>query len=71
MPADTDLAVAYGYDNSVVTKRGQTGGAMSSVSAAYIQAAMLELAELRPGATPVAVAVPNNDRPPILAYPEH
>lgn len=49
MPADTDLTVAYGYDESVVTKRDARGRAMSSVSAAYIQAVMLEQAELRPG----------------------
>ncbi|MFI5489209.1 methyltransferase, FxLD system [Micromonospora echinaurantiaca] len=55
MPADTDLTVAYGHDNSVVTKRDQHGRAMSSVSAAYIQAVMLELAELRPGMTVLEV----------------
>lgn len=49
MPADTDLTVAYGYDESVVTKRDARGRALSSVSAAYIQAVMLERAELRPG----------------------
>ncbi|WP_120321472.1 methyltransferase, FxLD system [Catellatospora citrea] len=49
MPADTDLAVVYGYDKPVVTKRDAQDQAMSSVSAAYIQAAMLELAQLRPG----------------------
>lgn len=55
MPGDTDLAVVYGYDNSVVTKRDEDGRAMSSVSAAYIQARMLELAELRPGMTVLEV----------------
>ena len=55
MPAGTDLAVAYGYDNSVVTKRDQNGRATSSVSAAYVQAVMLELAELRPGMTVLEV----------------
>lgn len=49
MPTDTDLTVAYGYDESVVTKRDARGRALSSVSAAYIQAVMLERAELRPG----------------------
>ncbi|MEU6073886.1 hypothetical protein [Micromonospora sp. NPDC047074] len=48
MPAGTELAVAYAYDQTVVTKCNQHGQAMSSVSAAYIQAVMLELAELRP-----------------------
>lgn len=49
LPADTPLEVAYGVDNSVVTKRDEHGVAVSSVSAAYIQARMLEQAELRPG----------------------
>ncbi|SCF48756.1 protein-L-isoaspartate(D-aspartate) O-methyltransferase [Micromonospora matsumotoense] len=55
MPDDTDLAVVYGYDRSVVTKRDGHGRAMSSVSAAYIQARMLELADLRPGMTVLEV----------------
>lgn len=55
MPAGTDLAVAYGFDNSVVTKRDEHGVAISSVSAAYIQARMLEPAELRPGMTVLEV----------------
>jgi protein-L-isoaspartate(D-aspartate) O-methyltransferase len=55
MPADTDLANAYGFDNSVVTKRDEHGVAISSVSAAYIQARMLEQAELSPGATVLEV----------------
>ncbi|BCJ51822.1 hypothetical protein Asp14428_32970 [Actinoplanes sp. NBRC 14428] len=49
LPAGTDLEVAYGVDNSVVTKRDEHGTAISSVSAAYIQARMLEQADLRPG----------------------
>lgn len=55
MPAATPLEVAYGYDNSVVTKRDQHGRAISSVSAAYIQARMLEQAELRPAMTVLEV----------------
>jgi protein-L-isoaspartate(D-aspartate) O-methyltransferase len=55
MPDDTDLAEVYGYDNSVVTKRDEHGRAMSSVSAAYIQARMLEMAELRVGMTVLEV----------------
>lgn len=55
MPADTPLEAAYGYDSSVVTKRDRHGVAISSVSAAYIQARMLELAELRPGMTVLQV----------------
>lgn len=51
MPADTELVVAYGYDNSVVIKRDAQGRALSSVSAAYIQAVMLEMAQLHPGMT--------------------
>jgi protein-L-isoaspartate(D-aspartate) O-methyltransferase len=51
LPADVPLEVAYGVDNSVVTKRDQYGVAVSSVSAAYIQARMLEQAKLRPGMT--------------------
>jgi protein-L-isoaspartate(D-aspartate) O-methyltransferase len=46
LPAGTPLEIAYGVDNSVVTKRDEHG---VSVSAAYIQARMLEQAELRPG----------------------
>jgi protein-L-isoaspartate(D-aspartate) O-methyltransferase len=49
IPADVSLEVAYGVDDSVVTKRDEHGVAVSSVSAAYIQARMLEQAELRPG----------------------
>ncbi|MEU5914841.1 methyltransferase, FxLD system [Micromonospora sp. NPDC047527] len=55
MPAGTDLDVAYGFDNSVVTKRDEHGVAISSVSAAYIQARMLEQAELAPGMTVLEV----------------
>lgn len=51
LPPDVPLEVAYGVDNSVVTKRDEHGVAISSVSAAYIQARMLEQAELRPGMT--------------------
>jgi protein-L-isoaspartate(D-aspartate) O-methyltransferase len=49
LPEGTDLAVAYEVDKAVVTKRDEHGAAMSSVSAAYIQARMLEQAELQPG----------------------
>ncbi|MEV4348923.1 bifunctional class I SAM-dependent methyltransferase/GNAT family N-acetyltransferase [Actinoplanes sp. NPDC049596] len=51
LPADTPLEIAYGVDNSVVTKRDEHGRPISSVSAAYIQARMLEQADLQPGAT--------------------
>ncbi|GAB2994177.1 methyltransferase, FxLD system [Saccharothrix stipae] len=43
------LEQAYAANKSVVTKRGPDGAASSSVSAAAIQASMLEQAELRPG----------------------
>jgi protein-L-isoaspartate(D-aspartate) O-methyltransferase len=49
LPADVSLEIAYGYDNPVVTKRDKDGVALSSVSAAYIQARMLEQADLRRG----------------------
>ncbi|MEU8299764.1 methyltransferase, FxLD system [Micromonospora sp. NPDC048909] len=55
MPDGTDLGVAYGFDNSVVTKRDEHGAPISSVSAAYIQARMLEQAELAPGMTVLEV----------------
>ncbi|MBB2943275.1 protein-L-isoaspartate(D-aspartate) O-methyltransferase [Actinoplanes lutulentus] len=49
LPEETPLETAYGFDSSVVTKRDEGGGALSSVSAAYIQARMLEQAGLSPG----------------------
>jgi protein-L-isoaspartate(D-aspartate) O-methyltransferase len=55
LPADVPLETAYAYDNAVVTKRDEHGVALSSVSAAYIQARMLEQAELRPGMTVLEV----------------
>ncbi len=55
LPAGVPLEVAYGLDDSVVTKRDEHGVAVSSVSAAYIQARMLEQAELRPGMTVLEV----------------
>jgi protein-L-isoaspartate(D-aspartate) O-methyltransferase len=51
LPADTPLEIAYGVDSSVVTKRNERGESISSVSAAFIQARMLEQARLRPGMT--------------------
>ena len=55
LPADVALEVAYGVDNSVVTKRDEHGVALSSVSAAYIQARMLEQADLGLGMTVLEV----------------
>ncbi|MFD9125572.1 methyltransferase, FxLD system [Kitasatospora sp. NPDC059571] len=42
-------------DDAVVTRRNDTGGASSSVSAPWLQAAMLQAAELRPGQTVVEI----------------
>jgi protein-L-isoaspartate(D-aspartate) O-methyltransferase len=55
LPDGVDLDIAYGVDSSVVTKRDEHGVALSSVSAAYIQARMLEQAELQPGMTVLEV----------------
>ncbi|GAA4991293.1 protein-L-isoaspartate(D-aspartate) O-methyltransferase [Nonomuraea thailandensis] len=49
VPADTPLEVTYQADSAVVTKRDENGNAISSVSAAYVQVAMIEQAELEPG----------------------
>ncbi|MED7928831.1 methyltransferase, FxLD system [Nonomuraea sp. LP-02] len=49
VPASTPLEMTYAADNAVVTKRDAHGIAISSVSAAYIQVAMIEQAELRSG----------------------
>jgi hypothetical protein len=51
LPPGTPLSVAYGVDSPVVTKGNERGEPVSSVSAAYIQARMLEQALLRPGMT--------------------
>lgn len=48
-PDGTDLATLYHPDKVVVTKRGHNGRAISSISAASIQAFMIEQAQLRPG----------------------
>ncbi|GAA0583569.1 hypothetical protein GCM10010172_80620 [Paractinoplanes ferrugineus] len=48
MPPGTAPQTAYGSEN-VVTKRDPAGTAISSVTAADVQAAMLEQADLRPG----------------------
>ncbi|MEV4889939.1 methyltransferase, FxLD system [Nonomuraea sp. NPDC055795] len=49
VPADTPLEVTYQADSAVVTKKDANGTAISSVSAAYIQVAMIEQANLEPG----------------------
>ena len=51
VPADTPLDVVYSVDHPVVTKTDEHGGHLSSVSAAYIQARMIEMADIRPGMT--------------------
>ena len=55
LPADVPLEKAYAVDDAVVTKRDEHGVALSSVSAAYIQARMLEQAGLQPGMTVLEV----------------
>ncbi|MFC7965497.1 methyltransferase, FxLD system [Streptomyces cinereoruber] len=48
---EVNLADAYdGGDRAVITRRDETGRAISSVSAAWLQADMLESLRLRPGA---------------------
>ncbi|MGW2033764.1 methyltransferase, FxLD system [Streptomyces sp. NPDC001811] len=48
---EADLATAYdGGDRAVVTRRDERGAAISSVSAAWLQADMIESLRLRPGA---------------------
>ncbi|MGI5185415.1 methyltransferase, FxLD system [Dactylosporangium sp. CA-152071] len=48
-PPGTDLTDVYGAYNAVITKRQPDGRAMSSVSAAWLQARMLEQARIGPG----------------------
>ncbi len=48
---ETDLKTAYDDDLAVVTRRNDTGQAASSVSAAWLQADMIESLRLRPGAS--------------------
>ncbi|NUK23918.1 methyltransferase, FxLD system [Streptomyces lunaelactis] len=47
---EKDLKTAYDDDLAVVTRRDDTGRATSSVSAAWLQADMIESLRLRPGA---------------------
>ncbi|WP_411084768.1 methyltransferase, FxLD system [Streptomyces sp. cmx-18-6] len=48
---EANLAAAYdGGDRAVITRRDETGRAISSVSAAWLQADMMESLRLRPGA---------------------
>ncbi|MFF6772719.1 methyltransferase, FxLD system [Streptomyces sp. NPDC012637] len=48
---EVNLAAAYdGGDRAVITRRDETGAAISSVSAAWLQADMIEHLRLKPGA---------------------
>ncbi|TLQ42567.1 methyltransferase, FxLD system [Streptomyces marianii] len=48
---EANLATAYdGGDRAVITRRDETGAAISSVSAAWLQADMIESLHLQPGA---------------------
>ncbi|MFC0862172.1 methyltransferase, FxLD system [Sphaerimonospora cavernae] len=49
VPAGTSLEVAYNADDSVATKTDEHGVIISSVSAPFIQARMIEQARLGPG----------------------
>jgi len=49
VPAGTPLDVVYAVDQSVITKTDEHGAHLSSVSATYIQARMIEQAEVQPG----------------------
>ncbi|WP_369754139.1 methyltransferase, FxLD system [Micromonospora sp. CNB394] len=49
VPAGTPLKVVYDVDQSVITKTDEHGVHLSSVSAAYIQARMIEQAGVEPG----------------------
>jgi protein-L-isoaspartate(D-aspartate) O-methyltransferase len=49
VPAGTPLEVAYNADDSVATKRDEHGVIISSISAPFIQARMIEQSELRRG----------------------
>ncbi|MGH4020978.1 MAG: methyltransferase, FxLD system, partial [Pseudonocardiaceae bacterium] len=49
VPEGTPLEVAYNADDSVATKRDQDGVIISSISAPFIQAQMIEQAGLGPG----------------------
>ncbi|MEU8266399.1 methyltransferase, FxLD system [Sphaerisporangium sp. NPDC049002] len=48
-PAGTSLEVAYNADDSVTTKTDEHGAVTSSISAPFIQARMIEQAEIGPG----------------------
>ncbi|MEV6861424.1 methyltransferase, FxLD system [Streptosporangium subroseum] len=49
VPAGTPMEVAYNVDDSVITKKDQHGVAVSSISAPFIQARMIEQAGVEPG----------------------
>src|SRR5262249_58044201 len=47
--ADEPLEAVYDANTALVAKRGVDGAALSALSAAHIQAVMLEQAEIEPG----------------------
>ncbi|WP_449061492.1 methyltransferase, FxLD system [Planomonospora algeriensis] len=49
VPEETPLEVAYNANDAVATKRDEHGAIISSVSAPFIQAQMIEQAGLKPG----------------------
>jgi protein-L-isoaspartate(D-aspartate) O-methyltransferase len=49
VPAGTPLDVAYNADNAVATKTNERGVMISSISAPFIQARMIEQAKIEPG----------------------
>ncbi|MEV6987278.1 methyltransferase, FxLD system [Sphaerisporangium sp. NPDC051017] len=55
VPVGTPLEVAYNADDSVTTKTDEHGVVISSISAPFIQARMIEQAELAPGMSVVEI----------------
>lgn len=51
----TPLEEVYAVDNPMATKRNAQGLTVSSISSTYIQARMIEQAQLRPGANVLEV----------------
>lgn len=49
VPPGTPLEEVYAVDRAVVTKTDEHGRSLSSVSATYIQARMIEMADIHPG----------------------
>ncbi|GAA1834044.1 methyltransferase, FxLD system [Actinomadura chokoriensis] len=51
VPVGTSLEIVYSVDSPVITKTDEHGAHISSVSATYIQARMIEMAAIAPGMT--------------------